>query len=426
MIISTDENMVLTDKGVKGIIAIVAIICLLIGIGIGWYVKPSPPPPKPTLIVIGPYSGDEMKAFTPVLKAAEEELGIEIEYRIYRAEELSTILPSHFAAGMAPGDVILFCHPVTIRKLAAEGHLIDLSEVIDRSKYPKAILDAVSVNGRVYGAPWVANLKPGLWYRKSFFAKHGLKEPKNWREFIDLLNKMREVIGRDDVIASPDSEGWPLSDIAEHFILYSAGLEAFENLKTGKTRFTDPEIKSALKDTLIWLIENGYFSEPEDWTTIMEKWWNGEYGLYFMGDWVLTMVKDPEDLDLIILTTFDDSASKAITACFPDFIIVPKYTKHPELAVKLAAFLASAKAQLVRVKEGGCVATHKDVPPDAYPASTKRLAERVKGLEIVFDLDDTVGGEFQTAFWDQLKRLWVEPEAYEEVLAKIEEKQPRP
>ena len=410
----------------KGLIVIIAVVCFVAGVATGWYIKPTPPPPKPTLVVIGPYSGSEMKAFMPVLEEAEKELGVKIEYRIYRAEELSTILPSHFAAGMTPGDVILFCHPVTIRKLAEKGHLIDLTKIIKKDKYPKAILDAVTVNGKLYGAPWVANFKPGFWYRKSFFEKHGLKEPKNWREFVNLLDKMRKVLGKDDVIASPDSAGWPLSDIAEHFIIYSSGLKVFEKLKTGEIKFTDSAVKSAFKDKLVWLIKYGYFSEPEDWTTIMEKWWKGEYGLYFMGDWILTMVKDPEDLDVIMLTAFEDSASKAITACFPDFIIVPKYTKYPKLAKELAAFLASAKAQSIRVKNGGCVATHKDVSPDAYPAAARGLAEKIKGMEVVFDLDDTVGGEFQTTFWDQLKRLWVEPEAVDEVLAEIESKQPTP
>jgi multiple sugar transport system substrate-binding protein len=30
-------------------------------------------------------------------------------------------------------------------------------------------------------------------------------------------------------------------------------------------------------------------------------------------------------------------------------------------------------------------------------------------ITIVPDLDDTIGGEVQTTFWDQLKLLWTDP-----------------
>jgi multiple sugar transport system substrate-binding protein len=33
----------------------------------------------------------------------------------------------------------------------------------------------------------------------------------------------------------------------------------------------------------------------------------------------------------------------------------------------------------------------------------------IKTVHIVPDLDDAIGGRFQTTFWDQLKGLWVDP-----------------
>lgn len=36
------------------------------------------------------------------------------------------------------------------------------------------------------------------------------------------------------------------------------------------------------------------------------------------------------------------------------------------------------------------------------------------------DLDDTIGGEFQSKFWDQLKLLWVRPEQVDDVLDTLE------
>ncbi len=39
-------------------------------------------------------------------------------------------------------------------------------------------------------------------------------------------------------------------------------------------------------------------------------------------------------------------------------------------------------------------------------------------------MDDTIGGEFQTTFWDQLKLLWVKPDRLDDVLEMFDEKAP--
>jgi len=77
------------------------------------------PAQKVKLIVIGPWAGDEMKAFKQVLdKFVEEHPNIEVEYRIYRAEDLASIAPPQFEAGMAPGDVIFSAWGWWVKEMA--------------------------------------------------------------------------------------------------------------------------------------------------------------------------------------------------------------------------------------------------------------------------------------------------------------------
>ncbi len=52
------------------------------------------------------------------------------------------------------------------------------------------------------------------------------------------------------------------------------------------------------------------------------------------------------------------------------------------------------------------------------------MAGLTEGKEIVRDLDDAIGGEFQQTFWDQLKLLWVDPTTLDEVLEALQEKAP--
>ena len=80
-------------------------------------------------------------------------------------------------------------------------------------------------------------------------------------------------------------------------------------------------------------------------------------------------------------------------------------------AEQLIQYLASADAQEILVRQGGALATNTGVPAAAYTASDKKVVEFMgqAGITIVPDLDDTIGGDWQQTFWDQLKLLWTDP-----------------
>ena len=84
----------------KFITWIVVIFTAILFMGFPVYSQGNP------LTVIGPWSGDEMDAFLPVLKAFEEETGIKVEFLTYRAEDLVTLLPAQFTAESTLGDLI--------------------------------------------------------------------------------------------------------------------------------------------------------------------------------------------------------------------------------------------------------------------------------------------------------------------------------
>ncbi|MGQ4833963.1 MAG: ABC transporter substrate-binding protein [Candidatus Asgardarchaeia archaeon] len=399
----------------KKLIAIVGIVCLLIGFGIGWFAKPTPP--TTTLIVIGPWSGDEMQNFLPVLNAFTEKTGIQVQYKMYRAEDLATILPAQFEAGTAPGDII-FMWAWWIKNNTQ--HIVDLSDIIKASDYMPGIVDQVSVNGKVYGAPYTGKVKPGFWYRISFFKEHNLQVPTTWDEFVSLLQTIKNIPGIDAPIASGDGVGWPLSDVTEHFILTFGGVNMFKGLINGSISWTSDEVKAIFRDKLVPLLENGYFSEPKDWTLILDDWWNGKYALYFMGSWITGMVDNASDLGVFSLP-----GAKAFVFA-PDFCFIPKYSENVDAAKQLIAFLSGAEGQTIQVKQGGHIATNLGVSLDDYPAVDRKVAELLQGATAVTDLDDTIGGEFQTNFWDQLKYLWVHPTEWETVLANIQSKAPSP
>jgi len=384
---------------------------------------PSPtettPAEKVTLKVIGPWSGAELDAFMEVIKEFEaQHPNIKVEYKTYRAEDLSTILPLQFESGDTPADVIAMWGWF-IAEMGQKGHLMKLNDVINPEEYVPGILDTVTVNGDIYGAPFTAAAKPGFWYRKSFFQKHGLKPPQTWDEFVALLDQIKQIEGIKAPIVSGDSVGWPLSDVTEHFILTFGGKELQLKLINGEVKWEDPEVKDIFEQRLVPLLEAGYFSDPIEWTSAVDLWWKGDYALYFMGTWITGMVEDPNDLGLISLP-----GVKAMVLA-PDYFMVPKYTEHPKEALELAKFLATEGQRVHVGTKSGKLATWKKVSIDDYWEPMKDVAEVVANVESAPDLDDSVGGEWQKTFWDQLKLLWVQPDRLDEVLSTLDAKFPK-
>ncbi|MFQ6080153.1 MAG: ABC transporter substrate-binding protein [Candidatus Bathyarchaeia archaeon] len=373
------------------------------------------PPTPPTLTIIGPWAGKEMDAFVPVIDRFERLTGMKVNFKILRAEDLAPVLPAQFEAGLAPGDVI-FMWAWFIAEKAKEGHIMDLTDVIDEATLSPGSLDPVKVDGKIYAGAYTGKVKPGFWYRKSFFEEHNLTPPTTWAEFLDLLDTIAGIPGIVNPIATGDGVGWPISDVTEHFLITFGGPQLHRDLVAGTVDWTSPQVRAIFEDRIVPLLEAGYFSEPIEWTTALELWWGGDYGLYFMGSWITGMVDDPEDLGVFSLPGSEGLVFGA------DYFFVPAYTKHPEEAKQLAQFLASAEAQRLQVAQGGHIATALGVSLDAYPAVDRRVAEVMVGKAVLADLDDTIGGEFQVTFWDQLKLLWVNPGALDDVLAALQAK----
>jgi len=353
----------------------------------------------------------------PVIEEFEKTYpNINVEYRIMRTEDVAKVLPAQFEAGITFADVIFMAWPWFVAEKAKEGHLLEITDIITPEDFwPKEFVDVVTIDGKIYASPYAAWVKPGFWYRKSFFEKHGLKAPTSYEEFKELLAKLKDILGSKKAIASGDAVGWPLSDVTEHFLIYFGGKELWEDIIAGRIDWTkDERVRKAFSE-LTELLKAEYFSDPADWTIRLTEWWEGEYGIYFMGNWIIGMVEDPGDLGLFPLPGIKGVVIGS------DWVFIPKYTKHPEEAKLLVKFLASPKGQIIYCNNSGKIPTNMKVKPEEMAPFVKEQVEALKGLAALGDLDDTLGGKFQLTFWDQLKRLWVHPEELEDVLAKIQE-----
>lgn len=385
-------------------------------------VTATPAVPTIKLGVIGPWAGKEAEYFIKVLEEYKKiRPNVDFEYTVMRAEDLAKVLPLQFEAKTTPADIIITPWGWFIAEMAMKGHVVDLTGYISKDEYVSGVLDPVTVDGKIYAAPFTMWLKPGFWYRRSVFAEHGLSEPKTWDDLLELLDKIKGISGVKNAIVTGNGVGWPISDVVEHFIITFGGSQLQLDLIEGKVKFTDPEVREVFERYLVPLVKARHFSEPIEWTTAIELWWAGQYVLYFMGTWITGMVEDPNDLGFFPLPGCRGVVGGT------DYIFVPVYSPHKDIAVEFVKWLATEGQVVHASTPAGKIPTWVKADPEKIWGPMKEVYRKVMelGLAILPDLDDSVGGEWQVLFWDQLKLLWVNPDRLSDVLETLTREHPK-
>ncbi len=359
------------------------------------------------LTVFSLWGGSEEQNFLQALSNFTDQTGIEVNHYHYTTQELLIGVPMQLRAGSSIADVVIAPWPAWILELAP--YLTSLNDVINSTKYPENTIDAVKdSNDVIWAAPFKLSGKPGFWYKKSFFADNGLTVPTTYDQFKTLLANISTISGIEQAVASGDTVGWPLSDTTEAFIMGLGGYQLQQELIAGPSsrNWTDSEVRDVFGN-LTELLAADYFSPPAEWTSQITKFWDEKYGIYFMGSWMTTMeqIGDVDDLDFFGFPGTDGVGGSV------DYLILPKSAPNPEEAEQLLQWLAGAEAQEIMVGLGGFFGTNIDVPDTAYLPLDKKVLDFISQptIHIVSDLDDAIGGKFQTTFWDQLKLLWVSP-----------------
>ncbi|WP_255193056.1 ABC transporter substrate-binding protein [Natronobeatus ordinarius] len=367
------------------------------------------------------WTDDEEEDFLAVVDYVEEETGIEISYQPRDTEPLLTETLMDFEAGVATADVVVFPTEGRVRRDGEAGHLEPVGDLWDEDDYTTDH-DPVTVDDEVYAAPFGGDIKPGFWYRRSFFEEHGLEEPDDYDAFLDLLAEIDGIEGVEAPLASANGDGWPLSDVTEAFILrQEEGAQLQQDLIDGEAEFTDDRVVTALEE-LQELLQEGYFSEVRDFGVQYEFFWANETPLYFMGSWTPAFgpIEDPEDLDYFRLP-----GTEAMVTSI-NWFTIPTYGENIDAAREALEAIISPEGQQIWTERGGFIPTAVDVPADAFELDIMReISEDAEEVELVPDLDDALGDPFQAEFWSQLLGLWAEPdqdvepivEALDDVLA---------
>ncbi|ACT00513.1 ABC transporter substrate-binding protein [Paenibacillus sp. JDR-2] len=171
----------------------------------------------------------------------------------------------------------------SIRAWAGKNKLSPLTELYKQenwlNKFPKQILDELSMNGEIYAVPLDIHRTNILWYNRKIFEELNLKVPETIEELIEVGNKIK----RNGV--TPLAY-WTESSLLTNVLLGTLGIDNYMKVNKGELDPHSQEIGIAFNnmERLTELTDPIY--QEQTWPEEAQSFLNGSVAMLLMGDWV--------------------------------------------------------------------------------------------------------------------------------------------
>nr|AGO97172.1 transport protein [Streptomyces sp. CNT-179] len=261
------------------------------------------------------------------------------------------------------------------------GHLTDLSDRFAQwgldDVLPEALLDAVSVNGRIYTVP-VGVHRLMLWSNEEVRVRAGLTDrPANVEEFIHDLAMLR-----DSGIEHPLAIGaaWTQLELLEGVLLAKLGPERFESLWGAKAAWSGSDIAEALDAYRTLLSYTNPNRDDLHWPAAAKLVSEGAAGYLFMGDWVVGAWAESG------LRNYAYQAFPGTDAFFQwvgDAFALPRNAPNPAGADCWLRTVAGAEGQRVFNTTKGSIPPRIDANPADYPTYQRAAIADLRRLRLV-------------------------------------------
>lgn len=390
-----------------------------------------------SLEVAAVWTDTEQERFEAVLSAFEDETGVDVTYTP-AGDDMDVFLEGRIARGGAP-DVAIVAQPALLEQLQANGNLVALGDdavTTVEENYDAGLMEALSVDGDLYGVPFKTANKSLLWYNISVLEDAGVEPPGTWEEFQTALQTVSDS-GVTPLSIGADV-GWPLTDWFENVLLWTAGGDFYDQLANGEASWDAEEVTGALEAiSEVWRDEwlVGGTSEAaatafgEGVTNLVTE----PAGFTYEGDFVAGVLTGEgvaevgTDVDFVPFPAIGGGEAGNQVIVGGDF---PVLLNDSEAGQALMAFLASADAQEIWASEGGFLSSNTSLDTSVYPDEvTQRAAEMIQQAEETrFDLSDQVPPEFGATsgqgMWGIFTSFLENPDAIEEIQSELAQAAP--
>ena len=179
-------------------------------------------------------------------------------------------------------------HGRQAEELIEAGLLLDLTDVAEEQGWkdivnPSSLLDACTLDGRIYCAPVNIHSWQWIWLSHDAFEKAGVDVPSDWNEFAAAAPKLEEA---GLVPLAMGQQGWQQNGAFGVMTIAIAGLDAWRKVVVDKDADVarGPEY-AAVFEAAVDAREFASNSNVQDWNQATNMVITGQAGGQIMGDW---------------------------------------------------------------------------------------------------------------------------------------------
>ncbi|PLS05348.1 ABC transporter substrate-binding protein [Neobacillus cucumis] len=334
-------------------------------------------------------------------KFTESHPNIKVKVEVTPWDQYWTKLETSATGGSLPD--LFWLNAANIQKYARGKVLLPISDQIkndnvDLSKFPKALVDIYTVDGKNYGIPKDYDTI-GLWYNKELFDKAGLKYPDEnwtWDDLVENAKKLTDPAKGIYGFASQldPQQGW-------YNTVPQAGGYILNNDKT-KSGYDDPATIKGIK--FLYDMINTYKVSPTlaqmTDTPVLSLFESGKVAMIFGGSWSqIEFAKNEYTKDKVDVTMLPMGEKRAVVIHGLGNVIAAN-SKHPKEAWEFAKFLGSEEANKIQAETGTVIPAYEGTQ-DAWVKSNPNF-----NLQVFIDMTkDAVPypASVETRKWQQIE-----------------------
>ena len=249
------------------------------------------------------------------------------------------------------------------------------------SVFPKSLLDLLTVEGSIYSVPSNIHRANVVWANTAVLKKAGINAvPKDIKGWMADMDKVKA-----SGVSTPLSVSgtWTQVQLFETVLVADLGVDKYNGLFTGDTKWDSAEVKAAAADYKKLLTYANTASDGDDWPVATDMVIDGKAAYNVMGDWAVAQFTDKGKKEQTDYQYFPVPGTDGVFDFLADSFTLPKGAKNPGGTKDWLMLIGSAEGQKAFNLAKGSIPARTDVPPTDFPPYQQSAMEAFKTNKIV-------------------------------------------
>ena len=247
--------------------------------------------------------------------------------------------------------------------------------------FPKDLLSRLTVDSNIYSVPSNVHRANVVWANNELLKSAGITSvPADIKAWLADMAKLKAK-----GVATPLSLGgtWTQEQLFETVLIASLGVDGYNGLFTGATKWDADGVKTAVTDFKALLGYANTASPGDDWTPATDMVIEGKAAYNVMGDWAVAEFAAKGKKDGVDYSYFPVPGTDGIFDFLADSFTLPKGAKNPGGSKDWLMLVGSADGQKAFNLAKGSIPARSDVAETDFQAYQQSAMKSFKSDKIV-------------------------------------------